>query len=144
MRKIMGASILVGVLAVVMLADDRRAHTASGERAEICVRGHSETLRLQRGAYYRLRDAAFDRAGMPTSMQCHEGDSRPDCFILDHIIPLELCLAADNCNRLDNIQIQARVEAEAKDRIENEERYRFCRGEETRAQAIAHFKRTVP
>jgi hypothetical protein len=114
------------------------------DRSEICGRGHSQTLRLPEREYYALRNAAFARAGIPTSMQCHEGDSRPDCLVMDHIVPLELCLASDDCNRLDNIQIQTRGAAEAKDRLENDERWRFCRREETRPQAISHFKRSAP
>jgi hypothetical protein len=115
------------------------------EHTEICARGHSETLRLPKREYYALRDAAFARAGKAVEEQCHgKEDPRPDCLILDHVIPLELCLAGDNCNRLDNIQIQVRPEAEAKDRIENAERARYCRGEETRDQAVSHFTRSTP
>jgi hypothetical protein len=116
------------------------------DRSIICMRGHSETLRLPEHEYYALRDAAFARAGIPTSRQCHRKDPRPDCLVVDHIVPLELCLAVDNCNDLANIQLQPKHDAAAKDLIENDERWRYCRGEETREQAIANpaFKRSVP
>jgi hypothetical protein len=150
MRAILTAGLLAAGLIIIRTIDERRPiqvidhRTAAGVRAEICDRGHSATLRLPEREYYALRDAAFARAGLPTSMQCHKDDSRPDCFILDHIVPLELCTAADDCNRLDNIQIQTKDGAAAKDRIENEERARFCRGEETREEAVSHFTRSVP
>jgi hypothetical protein len=134
-------AILLGLgLAAIATAAD------ADDRAEICVRGHSQTLRLPDQEYYALRDAAFARAGIPVSMQCNKHNPPPGCYILDHIVPLELCRAADNCNRLDNIQIQTWSAADAKDRIEDEERWRYCHGEETREQAIANpvFKRSVP
>lgn len=132
------------LLCGLVLAAAITAAACADERSVICARGHSQTLRLHGPEYYALRNAAFARAGASVSMQCHEGDEQPGCLIVDHIIPLELCLAADNCNRLDNIQIQGRAAAEAKDRIENRERARYCRGDETRDQAISHFTRSVP
>ncbi len=142
---LLSLAIFIGAL---QLPVPQKAVTAEAlpdpERTEICVKGHSATLRLPEREYYALRDAAFARAGIPTSMQCHQNDPRPDCYIMDHIIPLELCVAADNCNRLDNIQIQTREAAEVKDRDENLHRDLYCHGEETHDQAISHFTRSVP
>jgi hypothetical protein len=134
----------VSLIGLGLTAAISAAAAADDDRSIICMRGHSATLRLPETEYYALRSKAFARAHIPISMHCTKGDTRPGCFVVDHVIPLELCLASDSCNRLDNIQVQARVDAEAKDRIENAERARFCRGEETREQAISHFTRSVP
>ncbi len=144
MRQLMLASAFVASVVAIGLTTVDLHQAVQEDRSVICERGHSKTLRLPRDPYYHLRDAAFARAGIPTSMQCHRDDPRSECYILDHIVPLELCTAADDCNRLDNIQIQTKADAEAKDRIENEERTRFCRGELSREQAISRFTRSVP
>jgi hypothetical protein len=145
------AIFLLPICAGVFLAHALATHiitaqvTPPDDRSVICMRGHSAILRLPMREYFALRDAAFARAGKAVQEQCHgKEDLRPDCLILDHVIPLELCLDAENCNRLDNIQIQTKSDAAAKDRIENEERARYCRGEETREQAVAHLTRSVP
>lgn len=134
--------VLINVISTAAYADDR---------SMICIRGHSQTLRLHGHEYTALRNAAFARAGVPVSLQCHENKAVglsskifDKCYILDHIIPLELCLNADDCNRLDNIQVQTKADAVAKDRIENRERYRYCRSDETREQAISRFTRSAP
>jgi hypothetical protein len=114
-------------------------------RAKICHPGYSASLRLHGKAYAAMRDAAFARAGIPVSQQCHEDDPRPDCSILDHILPLELCtLDISGCNNLSNLQVQRRPDAEEKDQTENLERLRYCEGAETLPEAASHFHRSVP
>ncbi len=140
---LLSAGLVAGVLIIGLQASDLY-NAMQEDRSIICARGHSETLRLPVREYYALRDAAFARAGIPTSMQCHRDDPRPDCLVVDHIVPLELCTAADDCNRGDNIQIQTKADAEAKDHIENEMRHRYCKGELSREQAISRFNRSTP
>lgn len=53
-------------------------------------------------AYKTMRTAAFARAGIPLSSQCHRGHPSHDCMILDHIRPL--CLKGENA--LENLQVQ--------------------------------------
>jgi hypothetical protein len=114
-------------------------------RAKICRPGYSASLRLAEGPYRAMRGAAFARAGIPVSQQCHKDDPRPDCYILDHILPLELCtLGISGCNNPSNMQVQRRLDAEEKDQTENLERLRYCEGAETLPEAASHFHRSVP
>lgn len=145
MLKVLVATLpLLSILAAIPLVAQEVAAAPDPDRAVICTHGHSATLRLPKAMYYKLRDAAFARAGIPTHLQCRgDADPRPDCYILDHVIPLELCLASDDCNRLDNVQVQTRAAAKEKDQVENAERRRYCYGEETRPGAASHFSRTT-
>ncbi len=114
---------------------------SSDPRDILCQRGYSASLRLPYAEYRVMRDAAFARAGISTSQQCHRDDTRTECYILDHVIPLELCL--DHCNDPANLQIQLRADAEAKDKTENSEHVRYCRGETTLEDAWSHFRRST-
>ncbi len=104
---------------------------------QICQPGHAKSLRLPYEAYRTMRDIAFNRAGIPTSKQCHKDDPRPDCVILDHILPLELCI--EHCNDQSNLQVQSRAAAAAKDIEENRVTKEFCRGEITLDEAQSRF-----
>ncbi len=128
-----------------MLAEDRGrrsrldyAIAQATERDRICRPGFSATIRLDHHSaeYKRLRDAAFAQARIPVSSQCHKDDLRLDCYILDHICPLEL----DCPSTLDNLQVQHRAIAAAKDRIENETRRAYCAGKLTLEEARARFR----
>ena len=111
-------------------------------RAIICHPGYSATLRLPTGPYRAMRAAAFAAAGIPVSQQCHKDDPRPDCVILDHILPLELC--TENCNDPSNLQVQLRADAEAKDQKENLHRWRYCVAKsETLPEARSYFHRST-
>src|SRR5215467_3551316 len=68
------------------------APTGDQEHDKICHPGFSTTLRYpaSSAAYRRMRNEAFRLAGIPVSKQCHPKDTRDYCYILDHIIPLEL------------------------------------------------------
>ncbi len=104
----------------------------------ICQPGHAASLRLPFDAYREMRDVAFARAHKSVSQQCHRNDERPDCLILDHILPLELC--SERCNEQSNLQIQSRVDAAAKDILENRTTEQFCRGDITLEAARARFR----
>lgn len=96
--------------------------------------GFTPSPRLRGEAYRHMRDAAFASAGVPTSMQCHRGDSRPDCLILDHIWPL----CGGGGNAPSNLQLQRRDIAAAKDDLEKD----FCAGRLPLEQARLIFVRT--
>src|SRR5260221_8290282 len=72
------------------------------ERDRICTPGHSASLRLPYEDYVRTRDQAFARAGITVNRQCHRGTPANSCYILDHIVPLEL----EGANALENLQVQ--------------------------------------
>jgi hypothetical protein len=122
--------------AAVVLSED--------EHDKVCRPGFSQSLRLapDSAGYRAMRDAAFARAGIPTSMQCHRGDTRQDCRILDHIKPLEL--DPPNPNGLDNLQVQTRYNSAVKDLEENQARKEYCAGKITQEEALVRFKRSTP
>jgi hypothetical protein len=127
--------------AILVLTLGAAAYTAIGdERQRICQPGFAASHRLHGEAYRRLRDAAFARAGVPISRQCHKEDDRTDCYILDHIIPLEL--AGENI--LDNLQVQSRILAAAKDMLENAVHHAYCEpgSSMTLEQAQSYFHRS--
>jgi hypothetical protein len=114
------------------------------ERDRICHPGYAASLRLHGAAYDQMRDKAFAAAGIPVALQCHKHDPRPDCRILDHIIPLELIRPskASHANDPENLQVQPRAEAEAKDAVEDETRRLYCSGRITIEDADARFSRS--
>jgi len=115
---------------------------AGDERDLICRPGYASSQRLHgTAAYRRLRDAAFARARVPVEKQCDENSSNaPNCFILDHIIPL----CAKGTWSLDNLQVQSYRDAKAKDRIEGMICRSYCEGKLTLEQTQGSFHRTSP
>ncbi len=121
----------VSFIAGLSLAGMLMATTMPSAEGQVCP-----TPRLHGEAYRQMRDAAFARAGISTSKQCHEGDTRWDCVILDHIWPVCAC----GPNTLENLQIQRRDVAATKDTIERA----YCEGRITLEDAIHYFVRTSP
>lgn len=112
------------------------------ERERICRPGYAQSHRLPLVDYIRMRDEAFRRAGIPTSKQCTKEEYANDhdvwCYALDHISPLSL----GGSNDLDNIQIQPKSEAKAKDLIENRAHQDYCSGRIDLPTAQGYFTRT--
>ncbi len=78
---------------------------------------------------YQEKKTLFDRAGIPRS-QWHN-------YIVDHRIPLEL----GGSNDLSNLQIQDRVTAHRKDKVENYLASKVRRGEMSLSEAQAEIQR---
>jgi hypothetical protein len=122
--------------AAVALSDSER-------RDIICTHGYSKTWRLDGEAYKRFRDAAFAQAAEPTWMQCHKDDQRPECLIIDHIIPLEVWSPdGTDPNDMSNVQLQTKADAADKDVEENRARSDFCYAGAPLAEVQARFHRT--
>lgn len=112
------------------------------ERERICRPGYAQSQRFHFEDYARMRDAAFQRAGIPVSKQCtteeYVNDYDAGCYVVDHIIPLEI----GGSNDLANIQIQPKSEAKSKDLIENRARKDYCAGRIGLSTAQGYFTRT--
>ena len=118
------------------------------ERARICRPGFAEAGRPSRDAWLKLRQQAFERAGVSFVVHHHDYET-------DHIVPR--CL--DGPNTLDNLQLQRCtkweklkngrdgprcLEGRAYDKDENLEIptcRAYCAGKLTLEQARGRFKR---
>jgi hypothetical protein len=144
---ILAVAALLGIGMAALRAPPHRLSAAvwndSERRDVICTHGYSKTWRLDGEAYKRFRDAAFAQAAEPTWMQCHKDDQRPECLIIDHIVPLEVWSPdGSDPNDMSNVQLQTKSVAAEKDIDENQARADFCYGGVPLAEVQARFKRT--
>jgi hypothetical protein len=137
---------LAGIGMAAMRAPPQRViafRDRDGLREIICAPEYSSTWRLHDDAYRRFRDEAFAQAGEPISKHCHKDDERPDCLIIDHIVPLEVWSPdGGDPNAMSNVQLQTKSAAADKDLEENRARYDFCVSHVPLAEVQARFKRT--
>ncbi len=103
---------------------------ATVNAGEVCSRGYAEALRPRGEEWRSIKEALYERAGLPRG--------RRYGYVGDHIIPLELGGAPRD---LRNLWLQPYAEAHAKDVVEDELHILVCDGRMrlTDAQArIAH------
>lgn len=143
-EKILAISWLFVLLTIAASAPDRGAGmpnshltpgaVASTDTSAICRSGYATRIRPRGSLWRSLKDAAYDRYGLPRghrSVVDDQGVRRP-AYAVDHLVPLELGGAPAN---LANLWPEPIASAKQKDRVENELHDRVCAGRMSLRQA---------